>query len=267
MIKKTIRLPRYFLVWAKFAGWRVALTYALHRLKTAFGFQQRPSMKVKPRQSKHPLTVRLGSSSDMSVLRQIFMEEEYGCLRTISPPDLILDLGANVGYSSAYFLSCFPNATVVAVEPDPDNFELCRKNLAPYADRAKIVQGAVWSKRCKLALSRGTFGDGREWATQVREVDGKQNESAVEAWDVAGLLRLGGGKNVDLLKVDIERSELEVFGASSSSWLPEVGNICIELHGDDCREVFMRALEGFDYNLEVSGELTICQNLQCKAAG
>ena len=261
-IKKAIRLLQYFRVWAKFAGWKVAWSYLLYRAKTVFGLPQASSVTLQPRQSKYPLTVRLGGSSDMSVLRQIFLEEEYGCLRTISLPALILDLGANVGYSSAFFLSCFPNATVVAVEPDPENFDVCRKNLAPYADRAKIVLGAVWSKRCKLALSRGTFGDGRGWATQVVESEGKENEATVEAWDVAGLRRMGGGKSIDLLKVDIERSELEVFGESSLSWLREVRNICIELHGADCQEVFLRALNGFVYHLETSGELTICRDLQ-----
>jgi hypothetical protein len=43
-----------------------------------------------------------------------------------------------------------------------------------------------------------------------------------------------------------------------------VRNICIELHGPDCREVFLRALETFEYDLEYSGELTICRNLRQK---
>ena len=140
----------------------------------------------------------------MEVVNQIFVVNEYACVRNIPSPGLILDLGANVGYSSAYFLSCFPRATVVAVEPDPGNFELCRKNLAPYGDRAKVVLGAVWSKRCRLKLSRETFGDGREWATQVRESEGSDDEATVDGWDIPSLLHQVGGGHIDLLKVDIE---------------------------------------------------------------
>jgi len=196
----------------------------------------------------------------MNVFSQIFLRDEYACLRNISPPSFILDLGANVGYSSAYFLNCFPAATVLAVEPDPDNFELCRKNLAPYGDRVHVVRGAVWSKRCKLTLSRSAFGDGREWATQVHEGEVDNDEEFVESWDVSSLMELAGIQDVDLLKVDIERSELEVF-KFTSAWLKNVRTICIELHGDDCREVFFGALKEFQYSAESSGELTICRNL------
>jgi hypothetical protein len=47
-------------------------------------------------------------SSDLHVFSQIFVEREYECLNLFDG-DLILDLGANVGYSSAYFLSRYPN--------------------------------------------------------------------------------------------------------------------------------------------------------------
>lgn len=263
-IAKTAMLaPGVFHNWVKSAGWRAALTWAVYRTKTALGFQQPPSLKIKPHRAKYPVIARLSGSSDIAVFRQIFQVDEYACIRDIPSPYLILDLGANVGYSSAYLLSCFPTATVVAVEPDPDNFEICRNNLAPYGDRAQLVHGAVWYKRCRLAVVRG-FNNGCEWATQVRESEGSEDEATIEGWDVPGLLQLAGGKQIDLLKVDIERSELGVFGANSSWWLPKVRNICIELHGADCREVFLRALEDFEYAIGSSGELTICRNLRRK---
>ncbi len=81
----------------------------------------------------------------------------------------MLDLGANVGFSAAYFLSAFPKARVVVVEPDERNLEMCKVNLAPYGDRVMLLHGAVWSRPTILRLSKGTFGDGLEWATQVAE--------------------------------------------------------------------------------------------------
>jgi FkbM family methyltransferase len=263
--KKIIRTLKNLRQWIKSAGWRATLTWSVCRTKKVLGFQQPSSLKIQPRQARYSVIARLGGSSDMSVFDQIFVFDEYACIRKISFPLLILDLGANVGYSSAYFLSCFPTATVVAVEPDPGNFELCRKNLAPYGDRAKVVHGAVWSSCSRLVLSRGTFRDGREWTTQVRNSEGSEDEATVEGWDVLSLLQLAGGKQVDLLKVDIERSELEIFGDSSSSWLPKVRNICIELHGPDCKKVFLDALRDFDYDLGNSGELTITRNMQRRA--
>ena len=133
--KLLMRAPRAPCCRLKSIGWRGAMTWAVFRIKVALEFQQPPTLKIKPREAKYPVFFRSGNSSDMTVFDQVFVANEYACLRNISSPRLILDLGANVGYSSVYFLNCFPTATVMAVEPDPDNFELCRKNLAPYRDR------------------------------------------------------------------------------------------------------------------------------------
>ncbi len=202
-------------------------------------------------------------SSDPQVFDQIFILDEYSCLRDLKEPALVIDLGANVGFSSAYFLSVFPKARVVAVEPDERNLAICKTNLSPYGDRVLLLHGAVWSKTATLGLLRGTFGDGREWATQVGELSEEERTTAgIQAWDVASLIEMSGLSTVDLLKVDIERAELSVFGESCRSWLHRVRNICIELHGKDCEEVFFSALKDFDYELGHSGELTICRNLR-----
>jgi FkbM family methyltransferase len=245
--------------WLGSIGWRGTLTYAAYRTKEAFGLPNPSFLRLKPRLAKYPVVVGAGGSSDMCVFAQVFQRDEYACMRRISSPQLIVDLGANVGYSSAYFLSCFPAAKVVAVEPDPDNYGLCCTNLAPYGDRARVVLGAAWSKRSRLALSRGHSGDGRGWASQV--FASSDGEASVDGWDILSLLEMAGGGSIDILKVDIERSELEVFDSGASSWLPRIRNICIELHGADCEEVFFHALEGFHYDLEHSGELTVCLNI------
>jgi FkbM family methyltransferase len=201
----------------------------------------------------------------MQVFDQIFVFQEYSCLRELKEPSLVLDLGANVGFSAAYFLSVFPKARIVAVEPDERNLAICKVNLWPYGDRVLLLHGAAWSRTATLRLSKGAYGDGREWATQVDElIEGKQTSVNVQAWDVGRLIDMSGGSAVDLLKVDIERAELSVFGESAGSWLHRVHNICIELHGKDCEEAFFAALKDFDYELGHSGELTICRNLHPK---
>jgi FkbM family methyltransferase len=216
---------------------------------------------MRPDQVRHALGARLHSSSDLEVFYQIFVQEEYSTLRSLENISLIFDLGANVGYSSAYFLNCFPNSRVVAVEPDEQNVANCRTNLKPYGERALVLHGAVWSESTSLSVQKGNFGDGREWATQVSRPT-SNDVGNVEAWDVGSLIRMTGAAQVDLLKVDIEGAELEVFGASAQEWLPRVRNICIELHGPDCERMFLNSLKGLDYELERSGELTICKNIR-----
>lgn len=248
----------------KVVGARSTLKWYLLRLGWKLGFRGPERWQVCPHPVLHDLTVRLRGSSDLNVFSQIFIDQEYSRLTTLDHVSLVLDLGANVGYSSAYFLGSFPEAHVVAVEPDSGNMEVCRINLMPYGDRVSLLHGAVWSESKMLSLSQGTYGDGREWATQVLQpIDG--NAGNVQAWDVGSLMDMTGHAEVDLLKVDIEGSELQVFGETAKAWLPRVRNLCIELHGADCEEVFSRTLAGFDYELWHEGELTICKNLRAKA--
>jgi FkbM family methyltransferase len=263
MLQQFVRKTRTIRAWRRSVGWQTTSTFAVYRFAAVLGLQP-SAMNIKPPQTAHALSARLRGSSDMDVFNQIFVEDEYACIRGIDSPALIFDLGANVGYSTAYFLNAFPAAMVVAVEPDPANFEVCRANLAPYGSRARAVCGAVWSSCSRLALSRGTFGDGREWASEVREPAEQPGTEAVQGWDIPSLLRLTGKEQIDLLKVDIEGSEVNVFGPESSSWLHKVSNICIELHGPHCEEVFFHALRDFEYELSDSGELTVCTNLRPK---
>ena len=241
-----------------------ALRWLCLRLGIKAGILDPESWRVRPARVRHNLEVRLRGSSDINVFYQIFVVEEYAVLRELTGVATVLDLGANVGYSSAYFLSCFPSARVLAVEPDDSNFRLCRSNLAPYNDRVQVVHGAVWAERKRLSLSRSQFGDGREWATQVSEGD-DEGHGDVQAFDMNSLIELAGGGPVDLLKIDIERSELAVFGSPlAQTWLPKVRNICIELHGKDCEDALFSALAGYDYELSHSDELTICRNLRVR---
>jgi FkbM family methyltransferase len=245
------------------AGTFVTLQWCWLRLKQKLRLGGQEVVRLRPRQAQRPLTVHLGATSDLMVFRQIFIQEEYACLRDLPDDSLVIDLGANVGFSSAYFLSSFPASRVVAVEPVERNIAVCKENLAPYGLRALVLHGAAWSECTRLCLSTDVFGDGLEWSRQVRR-PAELEIADIEAWDVGTLIDMAGAEKVDLLKVDIEKGEIEVFGPKSRQWLPRVRNICVELHGRDCEQAFFSALADFDYNPEQSEELTICRNLRLR---
>jgi hypothetical protein len=83
----------------------------------------------------------------------------------------------------------------------------------------------------------------------------------VEAIDLASVVDMAG-LPIDLLKMDIEKAECLVFGADDLTWLRQVSNIAIELHGPQAHEVFFQALADFSYESAESAELTICRNLR-----
>jgi hypothetical protein len=70
-----------------------------------------------------------------------------------------------------------------------------------------------------------------------------------------------------LLKVDIEKSEADVFLANPATWLPLVRNIAIELHGPACTHIFRAALSNYSFLERQRGEVTFCLGMHPKANG
>lgn len=235
-------------------------TLQLVRIRLATGKHTTYSVQI----PKYPyaITIRGGQSTDAWALYELLVMQEYALVADLDSPAFIIDGGANVGIASLYFLNHYPSARIVAVEPSPANFEILRKNLAPYAERVTLIQGAIWKSSGHLILEQGQ----EEWRTSVRCVDTGESGS-VEAFTLPSLIALGDGK-VDLLKLDIEGSESEVFGPEAPQWLPAVRNIAIELHSKECTDRFFGALAGYQFDLRKhhKDNVVICRNLRAPAA-
>jgi len=213
--------------------------------------------RLRSKHARYPLWCRPGTS-DAGVFHQIFVVREYACLDDVVDPTLIFDCGANVGYSSAYFLSRFPAAKVVAVEPDPGNADLLEQNLRPFGDRVTIVRSAVWSRRAELMIEADA-GDGREWSRRVRECRPGETPSLV-ATDITTLLKAAGQQTLSILKMDVEGAEAVIFAPGCEEWLRGTRNIVIELHGPACERAFYDAVSTFPFELSQHEELTVCKH-------
>jgi hypothetical protein len=99
--------------------------------------------------------VRRGDS-DLHVIRQVFKEKQYelgasvkaraaqhyaDILRAGKIP-AIVDAGANIGAASIWFKNTYPDAHVIAVEPEPGNLSVLRKNVK---ERISVRQAAIGS--------------------------------------------------------------------------------------------------------------------------
>lgn len=191
-------------------------------------------------------------TSDRASFCQVFIEEQYASLPFQGHERLIIDCGANVGYASAYFLSRCPQAHVVAVEPELDNYRILVRNLLSYGDRVTTIQAAVWPKPANLRMVSGMS----YWASQVEETsDG--DAGIVAAVDISSLLAPFPGQRVDILKVDIEGAEVQLFSEKTEEWINRVDVCAAELHGTDGERAFHRLFTKELFNCFVRGELTI----------
>ncbi len=178
---------------------------------------------------QNPIVIRAGSS-DLEVFKKIFINREYE-LPFDSQPKTILDLGANTGLATLFFHIQFPEAQIVAVEPDPANYALLQRHLAGLPN-VTFIQAAVWKHDGEINLVDPGIG---AWGMQVNEQKPiLGNQGAVPAISMPSLLKHFVPRQIDLVKVDIEGAEKEVF-ESSEAWIHDIGAIVIELH--DCYKV------------------------------
>ena len=172
----------------------------------------------------HPITVRCGTN-DLVTAVDTVVREEYGEHLPKPPIRVLIDAGAFIGDTSAWFLTSFPEIEVWAMEPFPDNYRLAQINLAPYGERAHVLDEA-------LAGSTGTMrfeGDGTGGGVDASSSDGLE----VKTISVPDLLARVPHERIDILKLDIEGAELDIFESEPERWLDRVDLIIVELHGPE----------------------------------
>lgn len=242
-------------------GWKGALN--LRSLEKRIARNQLagkwPIIAINPAGARFDLAMRTGPSSDYLVAEQVFRDRNYAIIERLQNVRTILDCGANVGYTSAYLLTSYPEAYAIAVEPDEGNCRMCARNLRSYGKRATLVQAAVWGTEKTLAVTMDRADT--EWGREVKEIISSDNPT-VSGITMHRLIEQCGG-SADIVKMDVEWAELSIFSADTS-WLSNVRNLAIELHDEDCKRVFFEALKPWDYDLKFDNELTVCLNIRHK---
>lgn len=229
--------------------------YAAYRVVNNSTLKRAP-YKLYSRCTRFPVWCRPGTS-DLTMYAEIICHRAFRCLDGVRDATLILDCGANAGYSSAYFLSRYPQATVIAIEPDPDNFKLLERNLAPYVGRYQAIHSAIWSHPTGVVLSEDRLGVGNECARTVRPVRPGERP-AMNTLDIGTILDRSGFERVSILKMDIEGAERLVFESNYERWLPRVDNIVIDLEDTECQRVFEKAIAGEDFEVSMCDCQTVC---------
>ena len=143
--------------------------------------------------------------------------------RVSCPDPLIIDCGANIGLSVIRAKQLYPQARIIAFEPDPGIDALLRTNLAVNGfDDIQIIEAAVWTADGEHEFR----GDGADFGMLVEKPDGNVSSTLVKTVRLADYL---SGETVDFLKVDIEGAELPVL-RSCKKELKNVRQLVVEVH-------------------------------------
>ncbi len=153
------------------------------------------------------------------IRKELFENNIYKFKTNIERP-YIIDCGANIGLSIIYFKTLFPNAEIVAFEPDFAVFQSLAKNIESfgYTD-VKLIRKAIWNEETILRFfSEGA--DGGRIATN-------ENENIIEVHTES--LKPYLQRTVDFLKIDIEGAELTVL-RDCQDLLHNVQRLFVEYH-------------------------------------
>jgi FkbM family methyltransferase len=171
-----------------------------------------------------PVTLCIQDISELHGVREVFVQGDYAIVAP-RPPDVILDLGGNIGAASVSFATRWPYAEIVAVEPDPDAYERLVRTTSPFG-RVTALHGAAAGEDGEATLYRS---DDTLTSSLLPQAGGP-TAIPVKAVSLDSLLDGPCGGHIDLLKFDIEGSEYTVL--RSCERRAEIAMLVGELHED-----------------------------------
>eukprot|EP00747_Dinoflagellata_sp_TGD_P006643 gnl/TRDRNA2_/TRDRNA2_116308_c1_seq1.p1 gnl/TRDRNA2_/TRDRNA2_116308_c1~~gnl/TRDRNA2_/TRDRNA2_116308_c1_seq1.p1 ORF type:complete len:218 (+),score=36.33 gnl/TRDRNA2_/TRDRNA2_116308_c1_seq1:74-655(+) len=156
------------------------------------------------------------------MLGAITAKDEYElATHPLEPGAVVIDIGANVGGVSVAAAKLYPEAQIIAVEPDPTTYRYMMWNL-----KINNVTDHVWP------LNAGVCSSGTHVTYSVRTMEGLQKHpDEVPCISLADLFALFQVGEVALLKVDCEGCEFHLFSSPAVSLLlPRVRRLVGEFH-------------------------------------
>lgn len=163
-------------------------------------------------------------------------------------PKRILDLGANIGLGLLALHDKYPQAWLAGVETDPRNLPLLIHNLAANKIQVSLLSAAVSGEPGILGLR---IGDNSARSTLIQGDPIHPSHAAVidvPCLTMPQILDRLGWETVDLLKVDIEGAEENLF-SGSPQWLSRIEAIVLAIHPNTTPERIQAFLAPYGFNL------------------
>jgi FkbM family methyltransferase len=214
--------------------------------------QSSNSSLTRLRWSGHDVFYRSGTA-DPFVLYQVLLKGGKKAEYYLPPalkPKTILDIGSNIGASILYFHRQFPGARIFGFEPHPDTFHVLEKNVShlPGVTIFNYGLGAVDQQIAVRAdaVNFGAFNTRSEFKDrgfsaapvecQIRRLDGVLHEIGID--------------RVDLIKIDCEGAEADVFSTLPDAILDQCQWIVGEFHDESGFQVLARLAPHFHLDLK-----------------
>lgn len=164
-----------------------------------------PGRVVVTLKSGDRLMIRRPPATDLSVAYEVFVQQIYRPRLAKSRDEvrLVVDVGANVGYSVIYFARMFPKAKIIAIEPSLTNVKALTRNV-----ELNGLQDRVSIQNVAAGTSDGTIYLVDRGAVSFTTADADARGVKVS---VADILKQLAGERIDVLKIDCEGAEYPII--------------------------------------------------------
>jgi amino acid adenylation domain-containing protein/FkbM family methyltransferase len=193
--------------------------------------------------------------------------------------DCVFDVGANVGLFTLFVHESCDDAKTYSFEPIPQTFAALETNVNLYGLNARVYEcglskqsgEATFTFYPHVSASSGMYADVREDEQVTRAFMTNQDERLAAYADellegrfesrtftcrlktLSEVIRENGVERIDLLKLDVEKSELDVLtGIEEEDWA-KIGQVVMEVHDIEGRLETVTGMlrrHGFDYVLD-----------------
>jgi FkbM family methyltransferase len=177
---------------------------------------------------------RVRSLMDLWIIKETCLDRDYE--RDLSPLGedwKIVDIGAGLGDFSIHAAYGHPQRAVAAFEPFAESHRLLQENLVLNGIRnVQAFPLAVGARSGPMRLETAT-GIAVQHSTARRGDNSPAEALRVEGITLAEALRVAGFDRCDLLKVDCEGGEYDIFRTATADVLARIDRIVMEYH-DGC---------------------------------
>lgn len=167
-----------------------------------------------------------------AIFTEIFIYTIY-YFETENKKPTIIDCGANIGIATMYFKYLYPNATITSFEPDRETFKLLEKNIHEnwMVDVTLVNKAVSWQEGELLFYSQSNMQGWPGNSLEKSQADFSEQESYKVSVTTLSKLDI---EYIDMLKIDIEWSEWQVFkDIERSNLIQKIGRMSIEYHYDN----------------------------------
>lgn len=203
----------------------------------------------------HKFDVELRKKTkDLETFEEIFITNLYDVSLPFEPKTIV-DAGANIGLASVFFHLKYPKAEIVAVEIEKQNMEQIKRNTKGI-ENFELQQKGLFNRKAFFKVEDPYNATN---SFQIREVASSEPFD-IESITLDEIINHKNWQTIDILKIDIEGAEKELFESNYENWLPKTKVIFIETHDrmrPKCSHTVTTTINKYNFMLYTTTEGTL----------